>query len=240
MVASPRIHEIGVKDMGDNPRVVRVTNQEELDAALAKPPSDDVVIQIDSDPGGYMPIYIFVMDSRGHAVEARGESRVVVSDEARVTARGHSQVEAHDDAWVYATDFSRVAWRDSSSGKCGYYARGQAWDMATVETHSLCPFYAFDSTEVTARGTARVCADGAASVTARDQSVVEMRDDVDVTAYDQSVVYCEGGEVYAHGHATVYVDKDACGPSVEGEVTVVVHDFKGGTPVMGGALVISA
>lgn len=226
--------------MGDNPRVVRVTNQEELDAALAKPPSDDVVIQIDSDPGGYMPIYIFVMDSRGHAVEARGESRVVVSDEARVTARGRSQVEAHDDAWVYATDFSRVAWRDSSSGKCGYYARGRAWDMATVETHSLCPFYAFDSTEVTARGTARVCADGAASVTARDQSVVEMRDDVDVTAYDQSVVYCEGGEVYAHGHATVYVDKDACGPSVEGEVTVVVHDFKGGRPVMGGAVVISA
>lgn len=74
--------------MGDNPRVVRVTNQEELDAALAKPPSDDVVIEIHSDPGGYMPIYIFVMDSRGHAVEACGESRVVVSDSARVTARG--------------------------------------------------------------------------------------------------------------------------------------------------------
>lgn len=221
-------------------KVIRVTNQEELDAALAKPPSDDVVIQIDSDPGGYMPIYVFVMDSRGHAVEACGESRVIVSDTARVTARGRSQVEAHDNACVYATDFSRVTWRDSSEGKCGYYARGQAWDMATVETHSLCPFYAFDSAEVTARGTARVCADGAASVTAYDQSVVEMRDDVDVTAYDQSVVYCEGGEVYAHGHATVYVDKDAYGPSVEGEATVVVHDFKGGTPVMGGAIVVPA
>ena len=77
-------------------------------------------------------------------------------------------------------------------------------------------------------------------MTAYDQSVVEMGNDVDVTAYDQSVVYCEGGEVYAHGHATVYVDKDAYGPSVEGEATVVVHDFKGGTPVTGGALVISA
>lgn len=96
--------------------------------------------------------------------------------------------------------------------------------MATVETHALCPFYASDSAEVTARGTAHVRADDAVSV----------------TAYDQSVVYCEGGEVYAHGHATVYVDKDAYGPSVEGEATVVVHDFKGGTPVTGGALVISA
>lgn len=112
--------------------------------------------------------------------------------------------------------------------------------MATVETHALCPFYASDSAEVTARATAHVRADDAASVTAYDQSVVEMGNDVDVTAYDQSVVYCEGGEVYAHGHATVYVDKNAYGPSVEGEATVVVHDFKGGTPVMGGALVISA
>lgn len=225
--------------MGNETRVVRVTNQEELDAALAVAPSDDVVIQIDSDPGKYVPIYIFVTDSRGHAVEACGESRVIVAKAARVTARERSHVEAHDDAWVYATGSSRVIWHDSSTGKCGCYARGQAWDRAAVEMHALCPFYAFDSAEVVARGVSRVVAQGEASVKAYDQSVVEMSGDADVTAYGQSVVYCEGGEVYAHEHATVYVDKDADRPSVDGVPTVVVHDFKGDTPVVGGAVVIA-
>lgn len=192
-------------------RLVCVTNQDELDRALEAAPDDEVAIEIRSDPGKYVPNYLFVADSRGHYIEARGESRVVVSNTAEIVATDHSQVEARDESIVAAVGGAQVNWRDHSTGSCGHYARGQAWDMATVETHSLCPFYAFDSTEVTARGTARVCADGAASVTAYDQSVVEMRDDVDVTAYDQSVVYCEGGEVYAHGHATVYVDKDAYG-----------------------------
>lgn len=219
-------------------KIVRVTNQEELDAALKAAPSDDVVIVIDSDPGKYVPIYIFVTDSRGHAIEARGESRVVVSGEARLTACGRSMVEAQDDAVVRATDFAQVNWRDSSSGTCGYYARGQAWDVAAVETHSLCPLFAYDSVAVVARGTSRVVACGEASVVARDQSTVDMAGDVDVSARDQSVVYCEGGEVYAHDHATVYVDKDADRPSVDGVPTVVVHDFKGDTPVRGGAVVI--
>lgn len=225
--------------MIDETKVVRVTNQDELDAALAAEPDDNTVIEIHSDPGKYVPIYIFVGDSRGHVVEACGESRVVVSGEARLTARGCSMVEAHDDAWVYATDSSRVIWHDSSMGKCGYYARGQAWDMATVEAHSLCPLFACDSAEVTVRGASRVVAQGEASVTAYNQAVVEMSGDVDVTAYGQSVVYCEGGEVYAHEHATVYVLKDANRPSVEGVPTVVVHDFKGDTPVTGGAVVIA-
>lgn len=225
--------------MGDYIKTVRVTNQEELDAALEATPSDGIVIEIHSDPGKYMPIYIFVTDSRGHSIEARGESRVVVSGTAQLTARGRSMVEAQDDAVVRAMDFAQVNWRDSSSGTCGYYARGQAWDVATVETHALCPLFAHDSAEVTARGTSRVVASGDASVTARDQSTVEMAGDVDVTAYGQSVVYCEGGEVYAHEHATVYVTEDADRPSVEGVPTVVVHDFKGDTPVTGGAMVIA-
>lgn len=220
-------------------KIVRVTNQEELDAALEAAPSDDVVIVIDSDPGKYVPIYIFVTDSRGHSIEARGESRVVVSGEARLTARGHSCVEAHDDAWVYAIDSSRVIWHDSSAGKCGYYARGQAWDTATVVTHALCPLFAYDNAAVRARGTARVVAQGEASVIACDQAVVEMSGDVDVSARGQSVVYCEGGEVYAHDHATVYVMEGADRPSVEGVPTVVVHDFKGDTPVTGGAVVLT-
>ena len=74
---------------------------------------------------------------------------------------------------------------------------------------------------------------------AYDQSVVEMSDDADVTAYGQSVVYCKGGEVYAHEHATVYVMEDADRPSVDGVPTVVVHDFNGDTPVAGGAVVIA-
>lgn len=225
--------------MGNETRVVRVTNQEELDAALAVAPSDDVVIQIDSDPGKYVPIYIFVTDSRGHAVEACGESRVIVAGKARLTARERSRVEAHDDAWVYATGSSRVIWHDSSTGKCGYCARGQAWDRAAVETHALCPFYAFDSAEVVARGVSRVVAQGEASVTARDHAVVEMSGDVDVTAQDQVVIHCEGGEVYARDHVTVYVARFADRPDVEGTPTVVVHDIKGDTPVTGGAVVIA-
>lgn len=225
--------------MGNETRRVRVTSQEELDAALEAAPSDDVVIVIDSNPGGYTPNYIFVTDSRGHVIEARGESCVIVSGKARLTARGRSCVEARDDAWVYAADSSRVIWHDSSAGKCGYYARGQAWDTATVETHSLCPLFAYDSAEVTARATSRVVARDNASVYAYNQAVVEMAGDVDVTAYGQSVVYCEGGEVYAHEHATVYVLKGADRPSVEGVPTVVVHDFKGDTPVMDGPVVLT-
>lgn len=219
-------------------KIVRVTGQAGLDEALAAVPSDDVMIVIDSHPGDFIPNYIFVADSRGHSIEARGESRVVVSGEARLTACGRSMVEAQDDADVRATDFAQVNWRDSSTGTCGYYARGQAWDQATVQTHSLCPLFAFDSAEVTARGASRVVAQGDASVYAYNQAVVEMSGDVDVTAYGQSVVYCEGGEVYAHDNATVYVLEDADRPSVEGVPTVVVHDFKGDTPVTGGAIVV--
>lgn len=225
--------------MIDETKVVRVTNQGELDEALKADPSDDVVIEIHSNPGKYMLNYIFVTDSRGHSIEARGESCVIVSGAARLTARGHSRVEAYDNAWVHAIDSSRVVWHDSSAGRCGAYARGQAWDTATVETHSLCLLFAHDNAEVTARAAARVVARGAASVYAHNQAVVETRGDVDVTAYGQSVVYCEGGEVYAHEHATVYVLKDADRPSVEGVPTVVVRDFKGDTPVTGGAVVIA-
>lgn len=132
-------------------------------------------------------------------------------------------VEAQDDAVVRATDFAQVNWRGSSTGTCGYYARGEVWDMATVETHSLCPLFAYDSAEVTARATSHVVAWGHASV----------------TAYGQSVVYCEGGEVYAHEHATVYVTEDADRPSVEGVPTVVVHDLAGDTPVTGGPIVLT-
>ena len=225
--------------MIDETKVVRVTNQDELDAALAAEPDDNTVIEIRSDPGKYMPNYIFVDDSRGHVIEAHGKSRVIAHGVTRLTARGYSMVEAQDEATVNATDFAQVNWRDSSTGKCGYYARGQAWDMATVEAHSLCPLFAYDSAEVTARATSHVVAWGHASVTAYQRSVVEMGADVDVTAYGQSVVYCEGGEVYAHEHATVYVMEDADRPSVDGVPTVVVHDFKGDTPVTGGAVVIA-
>lgn len=220
-------------------KIVRVTNQEELDVALEAAPSDDVVIVIDSKPGGYTPTYIFVTDSRGHWVEARGESRVVVSGASVLTAKDRSMVDARDESVVHATDFAQVNWHDSSSGKCGYYARGQVWDMATVETRALCPLFAHDSAEVTARATSRVVAQGAASVYAYNEAVVEMSGDVDVKAHGQSVVYCEGGEVYAHEHATVYVLKGADRPSVEGVPTVVVHDLAGDTPVTGGPVVLT-
>lgn len=220
-------------------KIVRVTNQGELDEALKADPSDGAVIMIDSKPGGRMPTYIVVLDSRGHAIEARGESRVVVSNGARLTARDRSVVTARDAAVVHAIDFAQVNWHDSSSGTCGYYARGQVWDKATVETRALCPLFAFDSADVTARGASRVVARGEASVYAYNQAVVEMSGDVDVTAYGQSVVYCEGGEVYAHEHATVYVLKGVDRPSVEGVPTVVVHDLAGGTPVTGGPVVLT-
>lgn len=219
-------------------KVVRVTNQEELDAALKAAPSDDMVIRIDSNPGKYFPICIVVADSRGHWIEACGESRVIVAGEAKLTARDRSMVEAQEDAVVYATDSARVNWHNNSSGECGHNAHGEVWDWATVTTLSWHPLFAHDNAKVTARCRSRVVANEAASVTAYNQAVVEMTDDVDVTAYGQSVVYCKGGEVYAHDHVTVYVSKGAHIPSVEGVPTVVVHDFKGDTPVTGGAVVI--
>ena len=219
-------------------KVVRVTNQGELDEALKADPSDDVVIVIDSNPGKYVPTPIVVLDSREHVIEARGESRVIVAGKARLTARDRSMVEAQEEAVVHATDFARVNWHDKSSGECGHNAQGEAWDWATVTTFSGLPLFAHDNVQVPARGTSRVGANYAASVTAYSQTGVEMADDVDVTAYNRAVVYCKGGEVYAHDHVTVYVGKGAHLPSVEGVPTVVVHDFKGDTPVTGGAVVI--
>lgn len=218
-------------------KTIRVTNQDELDAALAEKPGDDMVIEIHSDPGTYTPNYIFVGDSRGHAVEACGESRVVAFGVARLTARGHSIVTVRGEAFVHATDFSQVDWHDDSTGKCGYYARGYVWEMATVETHALCPLFAFDNSTVTARGAAHVVARDDASVTAYDQSVVETLGDVDVTAYDQVVVHSEGGEVYAHDYATVYAQYDT---HVEGPATSVVHVLTPGVRVEGDVTVIQA
>ena len=147
-------------------------------------------------------------------------------------------VEAQEEAVVHATDYAKVNWHDKSSGECGHNAHGEVWDWATVTTLSWHPLFAHDNAQVSARGTSRVVANGAASVTAHNQAVVEMSEDVDVTAYNQAVVYCKGGEVYAHDHVTVYVGKGAHRPLVEGVPTVVVHDFKGDTPVRGGVIVV--
>lgn len=218
-------------------KTIRVTNQDELDAALAEKPDDDTVIKIHSDPGTYTPNYIFIDDSRGHAVEACGKSRVVAFGVARLTARGHSIVTVRGEAFVHATDFSQVDWHDDSTGKCGYYARGQVWDEAAVTTSALCPLFAHDDSEVTARGSARVIADGNASVTAHDETAVEISDDVDVTAYCRAVVYSEGGTVRARDHVTVHAHYDT---RVEGEEDVVVHVFTPGVIVTGEATVIGS
>lgn len=220
-------------------RLVCVTNQDELDRALEAAPDDEVAIEIRSDPGKYVPNYLFVADSRGHYIEARGESRVVVSNTAEIVATDHSQVEVYDESIVAAIGGAQVNWRGHSTGSCGHYARGQVWDEASVSTYSEYPLLAFDDATVTVGGVAHVVAQGRVSVTARDHAVVEMSGDVDVTAQDQVVIHCEGGEVYARDHVTVYVAKYADMSDVEGTPTVVVHDFKGDTPVTGGAVVVA-
>ena len=219
-------------------RLVCVTSQDELDRALEAEPNDEVAIEIHSDPGKYAPNYIVVTDSRGHYIEARRESRVIVSGNAELVATDHSQVEAREDSNVAAICNARVNWRDSSTGSCGHHAHGQVWDEAAVTTYSEYPLLAFDDASVTVGGAAHVVAQERVSVTARDHAVVEMSGDVDVTAQDQVVIHCEGGEVYARDHVTVYVAKFADRPSIEGTPTVVVHDIKGDTPVTGGAIVV--
>ena len=69
--------------MIDETTTILVTNQGELDAALEAEPRDDVVIQIDASPGTYAPTPIVVLDTRGHVVESRGKSHVVVPHRAR-------------------------------------------------------------------------------------------------------------------------------------------------------------
>lgn len=226
--------------MIDETTIVRVTNQGELDAALEASPRDDVVIQIDSNPGMYAPTPIVVLDTRGHVVEARRKSYVIACGTSRLTARDDTLTEARDQARLDATDRAHAVWRDMSRGSCGVYARGEAYDQATVVTRAFIPFFASDRAHVTGRGVARIVARGEASTVGKEQTVIEMRDDVDTVAQDQVVVYCEGGEVKACGHATVYVDQYADRPQVEGTPTVVVHDLKGGTPVDGGAIVVPA
>lgn len=218
-------------------KIVRVTNQGELDEALKADPSDDVVIVIDSNPGKYVPTPIVVLDSREHVIEARGESRVIVAGKARLTARGHSIVDAQDEATVYATDYAKVDWHDDSSGECGYYASGQVWDRAVVRAHGSCPLFAFDNSTVTAVSGAHVVARYEASVIAHHRVVVEISGDVDVTAHDQVIVYSEGGEVYAHDHVTVYAKYDT---RVEGPATSAVHVLTPGVRVVGDITVIDA
>lgn len=121
---------------------IRVTTQQELDEALARPGltySDDEII-IDSPRGVWLELSyskgLDVRASGSSGVRAYGLSVVCASGSSTVEAYGLSVVCAQDSANVWAYDSSRVWARDSSTVDA--YGSSSVWvdDLAAVCLHS--------------------------------------------------------------------------------------------------------
>ena len=113
---------------------VEVTNQAELDAALAKHRHDpETVIEIRS-PGGVSLTLSDTGSSRVVAggssqIEAWDSSRVVAGDSSRVMARDSSQIEAWGSSQIEAWGSSRVVAGDSSRVEAGAYVAIHLWSQ---------------------------------------------------------------------------------------------------------------
>lgn len=149
---------------------IRVTTQQELDAALAREDltysSDEIII--DSPRG----VWLELSDSKGLDVWACGSSSVYAFESASVWAHDSASVWVCDSATVRAYDSARVRACESSTVKAhgstivwaGGSATVEACDLATVEAHS--------SAIVKASGSATVEAYGSSTVDAYDSATV--------------------------------------------------------------------
>ena len=109
---------------------VEVTNQAELDAALAKHRHDpETVIEIRS-PGG---VSLTLSDTGSSRVVARDSSQIEAWGSSRVVARDSSQVVARDSSQIEAWGSSRVVAGGSSQIEAWGSSRVVAGDSSRVE-----------------------------------------------------------------------------------------------------------
>jgi hypothetical protein len=151
---------------------MKVTTQNELDAALAKPGYAE--ISIDSPRG----VWLTISANEGKYVGAYGSATVRAYGSATVRAYGSATVEAYDSATVEAYDSATV----------------RAYGSATVEAYDSATVEAYDSATVEAYGSATVEAYGSATVRAYGSATVRATPYVAVHLFSARVTH-EGGVI---------------------------------------------
>ena len=153
-----------------------VTNQAELDAAIAAGESDIVI----NSPAG---VWLNLRAPKATRVTAWDSSTVTAWGSSTVTARGSSTVTARDSSTVTARDSSTVTARGSSTVTARGSSTVHAWDSSTV--------HAWDSSTVTAWGSS--------TVTAWDSSTVHAWGSSTVTATAYVAVHLHPGRAKVEG-----------------------------------------
>jgi hypothetical protein len=146
--------------------LIKVSTQDELDAALALPAPHEIWI---CGTGRFV-----LRQSAQHFVRATESSHVVAWGSSHVEAWGSSHVVAWGSSHVEAWGSSHVEARESSHvvawGSSHVEARGSSHVEARESSHVV----ARESSHVEARGSSHVVARGAAFVRARDRSKTEV------------------------------------------------------------------
>jgi hypothetical protein len=143
------------------PEWVEVTDQRELDEALASP---DVI------------------------PACRGSGEFTVAGRAVVRALDSVRLEARGAATVEAVDEAEVSVHDTVTAGAWGRARVEARDNAVVEVRAKASVSACDGVRVAAWGWASVSASGRADIDANGASSVDARDDVVVRAWRKATV----------------------------------------------------
>jgi hypothetical protein len=121
--------------------IYEVTNQTELEAALAKAKDSDIVV-------------------------CRGSGHFALSGSAQVTASGSAQVTAYGSAQVTASDSAQVRAYGSAQVTASGSAQVRAYGSAQVTAYGSAQVTAYGSAQVRAYGSAQVTAYGSAQVRA--------------------------------------------------------------------------
>ncbi|MCZ7376516.1 DUF7666 domain-containing protein [Micromonospora sp. WMMC250] len=208
---------------------IDVTNQTELDAALAA--AAPSCVHIKSERGVWLRLRDTgrntVRASDSATVEAYDSATVRASDSATVEAYGSATVEASDSATVRASDSATVEAYGSATVEASDSATVRASDSATVEAYGSATVEAYGSATVRASDSATVRASGSATVRASGSATVRAYGSATVEAYGSATVRASGtSSVHAHYRATVTAGSH-----------VAVHLHSGQGTVTGGVII---
>lgn len=195
-------------------------------------------------------VHIKVEKQYRGCVEAIGQSRVIVINNASVILRDDSagyiydksHAEARDNSFVYAFDesnvkafghssvfatkHSTVVAKDYSSIKAIDYSNVIAMGNSTVFARYASNIEAFENSVVIAKDRSKTEARDASTVSAWCSSLVEAYDETTIEAHDQSVVriFCTVKKLTCYGYSVV-IKPSGLHIEFKKEKTVLVHNY---------------
>jgi hypothetical protein len=180
---------------------IRVTTQEELDAALKRSNNGTKALVLLTGGGAFSVTGATVTAYGSSTVRAYGSSTVRAYGSSTVTAYGSSTVRASGSSTVTAYDSSTVTAYDSSTVT--------AYDSSTVTAYGSSTVRAYGSSTVTAYGSSTVTAYGSSTVTAYDSSTVTAYGSSTVTASKWVAVSLQSPTATANGGVIIRIPKPA-------------------------------